>query len=103
MPSQAKAISPELSTTPDQPEFTGNPASGLFSWWPEDLVLAPVPGRTPEFGWSLALVGGYFLDLDKPNPDTPSSIIGAFGWYAENKSYAGGLGAKLNLSTTRCG
>jgi hypothetical protein len=97
LPGQARFGSPEMSVSDEQAEFVGNPANSMFGWWPEDLVLVPIPGRTPEFGWSLAAVGGYFLDLDKSHPETPSSIIGAFGWYAENKSWAGGVASKLNV------
>jgi opacity protein-like surface antigen len=73
----------------------------MLGWWPEDLVLVPIPGRTPEFGWSIAVMGGYFLDLDKPNPDTPNSIVGGFGWYSENKSWAAGAAGKFNLVDDR--
>jgi hypothetical protein len=73
----------------------------MFSWWPVDLVLAPDPGFSPDFGGAYAIVGSYFLDLDKPNPDTPNSLVGAFGWYAENGSYAGGAGAKFTLLNDR--
>ncbi len=97
LPTLNRAASPDESMSPDQAEFVGNPANTMFSWWPEDLVLVPIPGRTPEFGWSIAAVGGYFLDLDKPNPDTPNSIIGGFGWYSENKSWAAGAAGKFNL------
>jgi outer membrane protein assembly factor BamA len=101
LPAPLKTLTPESAIASDQAEFSGNPTSSMFGWWPEDLVLAPIPGRTPEFGWSLAVVGGYFVDLDRANEDTPSSIIGAFGWFTENKSYAGGVGAKLNLLSDR--
>ncbi len=95
-PTETSTISPETMMDGDA-EFVGNPATSAFSWWPDDLVLAPIPGRSPEFGWSLALVGSYFLDLDRAHDTTPSSIVGAFGWYSENKSYAAGVGARLNL------
>ena len=78
-------------------DLSAEESADRFSWWPEDLVLAPIPGRSPEFGWGLSVLAGYFLDLDKKNPDTPSSIVSAFGWFSENNSYAAGAGAKLNL------
>ena len=91
------AITPEYGLPVDAAEFSGNPAASLLSWLPEDLVIAPVPGYSPEFGWSLALLGGYFLDLDKQHPDTPPSIVGLLGWYAQNGSYAVGAGGRFNL------
>jgi hypothetical protein len=36
----------------------GNPLKNLVEKWPEDLVIAPVPGRSPQLGWNLSLVGG---------------------------------------------
>jgi hypothetical protein len=95
--SPSSSITPEYGLPVDAAEFSGNPASSLLSWLPEDLVIAPVPGYSPEFGWSLALLGGYFLDLDKPHPDTPPSIVGLLGWYAQNGSYAVGAGGRFNL------
>lgn len=77
--------------------FSGNPVGGWLSWWPEDLVMAPIPSRSPELGWGLALATGYFLDLDKKNPDTPKSTIGGVAAATENKSWAAGLGGKFNL------
>lgn len=65
--------------------------------WPDDLILAPVPGRSPQVGWSLALGAGYFFESKDPDSETPPSVIGGFGWYAENGSYAYGLGGNLHL------
>ena len=65
--------------------------------WPEDLLLAPVPGRSPQFGWSLALGAGYFLRTDKQDSETPPSLLGGFAWYAEKGSDAAGLGGNLHL------
>lgn len=101
LPTFERAATPDESMSPDGTEFVGNPTNSLFGWWPEDLVLVPIPGRTPEFGWSIAAVAGYFMDLDKPNPDTPNSIIGGFGWYTENKSWAAGGAGKFNLLDDR--
>ena len=75
----------------------------LASRWPEDLLLAPVPGRSPQFGWSLALGAGYFLQTSSGEGEeggereAAPSILGGFAWYAENGSYAYGLGGNLHL------
>jgi hypothetical protein len=80
-------------------DFKGNPLKRLADKWPEDLVLAPIPGRSPQLGWQLTLGAGYFLDSKKKDgdPDTPPSILGGFGMVAENGSYAYGGGAYLHL------
>lgn len=77
--------------------FTGNPMGSWLNWWPEDLVVAPIPSRSPEMGWGLALAAGYFLDLDKAHPETPKSTVGIGVKGTENSSYAAGLGGKFNL------
>jgi len=78
-------------------ELVGNPMPKMFSRWPEDLVIAPVPGRSPQIGWNLSLGAAYFLDKPKAGSETPPSIFGLFGKIAENGSYAYGGGTKLHL------
>jgi len=78
-------------------DFVGSPLASFAEKWPDDLVVAPVPGYSPQVGWSLALVGGYFLESKKEDSDTAPSILGGFGWYAENGSYAYGAGGNLHL------
>ena len=78
-------------------DFTGNPLSSFAEKWPEDLVIAPIPGRSPQVGWSLALAGGYFLESKEEDSDTAPSLLGGFAWYAENGSYAYGAGGNLHL------
>ena len=78
-------------------EFTGSPLKRFAEKWPDDLVLAPIPGRSPQVGWTLALAGGYFLPSKNEDAEHAPSLIGGFGWYAENGSYAFGAGGKLNL------
>jgi outer membrane protein assembly factor BamA len=80
----------------DSMDFEDSPLRRFAERWPDDLVIAPVPGRSPQVGWSLALGGGYFLPSDK-NEDVAPSVLGGFGWYAENGSYAFGLGGNLHL------
>ncbi|WP_041523754.1 BamA/TamA family outer membrane protein [Gilvimarinus agarilyticus] len=81
----------------DGTHVPGNAGSRIARWWPEDLLLAPIPGRSPELGWQLALAGGYFVDIDKTRAQTPSSLVGAMGMSAENGSHAFGVGAKLHF------
>jgi outer membrane protein assembly factor BamA len=80
----------------DDVDFEGRTLKRFAEKWPDDLVIAPVPGRSPQVGWSLALGGGYFLP-SKENDDDAPSVLGGFGWYAENGSYAFGLGGNLHL------
>jgi outer membrane protein assembly factor BamA len=81
----------------DNVDFRGNPSKKLAANWPEDLVIAPIPGYASQFGWSLTLAGGYFLDIGKKSPDTPASLLGGFVMGAENGSYAYGAGGNLHL------
>jgi len=78
-------------------EIIGNPMARFAEKWPDDLVIAPVPGRSPQFGWSLALAGGYFLESKDDDSEVAPSILGGFGWIAENGSYAYGAGGNLHL------
>ena len=54
-------------------DFVGNPAKGLFSWWPDDLVVAPVPGYSSQLGWNLTLGGGYFIEPKKADMIPPNA------------------------------
>jgi len=85
----------------DDVDFLGNPLKKLFAKWPEDLVIAPVPGYSPQLGWNLTLGGGYFLQLGDKDSETPTSVIGGFVMGAENGSYAYGGGANLHLLDDR--
>jgi outer membrane protein assembly factor BamA len=78
-------------------DFEGNPLKRFAEKWPDDLVIAPIPGRSPQVGWSLALGGGYFLESKDEDSDVAPSVLGGFGWYAENGSYAFGAGGNLHL------
>ncbi|MCP8899051.1 BamA/TamA family outer membrane protein [Gilvimarinus xylanilyticus] len=78
----------------DAAKLEGNPATSVFARWPEDLVLAPVPGHSSELGWSLALGAGYFLPQE--SDDQPASIVGAMAMGAENGSHAAGLGGSFH-------
>ena len=78
-------------------DFEGNFLKRFAERWPDDLVVAPIPGRSPQFGLTLALVGGYFLESKDEDSEVAPSIIGGFAWYAENDSYAFGAGGNLHL------
>ncbi len=78
-------------------DFVGNPLKGLLKRWPENLVIAPIPGRSPQLGWKLTLAGGYFLESRDADSDAAPSVLGGFAMFAENGSYAYGAGANLHL------
>lgn len=78
-------------------DLIGNPARSLFKRWPEDLVIAPVPGRSPQLGWTVAVGAAFFLDSKDASDTKPPSVIGVFGMTAENGSVAYGVGSKLYL------
>lgn len=80
-------------------DFEGSPLKSFAEKWPEDLVIAPIPGRSPQLGWQLTLAGGYFLnsELDNGEKNPHPSIVGAFGMTSENGSYAYGGGSYLHL------
>jgi hypothetical protein len=87
----------ESSLNLDGIGLNGGARKKLTAKWPEDLVIAPIPGYSPQLGWSLTLGGGYFLDIGDKNSDTPASILGGFVMAAENGSYAYGGGGNLHL------
>jgi len=60
----------------DDADFVGNPLGRLAKKWPEDLVIAPIPGRSPQLGWQLTLAGGYFLNSRKEESESPPSVGG---------------------------
>ena len=80
----------------DDAQITGNPFKSLIAKWPEDLVVAPVPGYSPQLGWNLTLAGGYFLEPDE-EADHAASVLGGFVYFSENGSRAYGAGANLHL------
>ena len=82
-------------------DFVGNPLKKLAERWPEDLVIAPIPGRSPQLGWKLTLAGGYFLESRDEDSEVAPSLLGGFAMIAENGSYAYGGGANLHLMDDR--
>ncbi len=78
-------------------DFVGNPINRWAEKWPADLVIAPIPGRSPQLGWKLTLAGGYFLNPRDEESETAPSIVGGFAMVAENGSYAYGAGGNFHL------
>jgi len=87
----------EDSLNLDNVDLGGGLMKKLATKWPEDMVVAPIPGYSPQLGWNLTLGGGYFFDIGDENTDTPPSTVGGFAMGAENGSYAYGGGANLHL------
>ena len=77
--------------------FSSNPISEKVKGWPEDLVIAPVPGYSPQIGWNLKLAAGYFLDSRDEESTSPASIIGGAAMISDNGSSAYGAGTYLHL------
>lgn len=77
-------------------EVTGNPLKNFIEKWPDDLVVAPVPGYSPQLGWNLTLVSAYFLEPAE-EVDHAASVLGGFAYFSSNGSRAYGLGANLHL------
>ena len=79
-------------------DFEGSPLKRFAEKWPKDLVIAPIPGRSPQLGWQLTLAAGYFLNSsEEEESESHPSIVGGFGMISENESYAYGGGAYLHL------
>jgi len=74
----------------------GASQSSRFSWWPKQLVVVPVPGYSPQLGWSLALGGAWYLD-EEVEGGPPPSIIGGFAFASDNGSTAYGVGGMFHL------
>ncbi|MGI9220478.1 MAG: BamA/TamA family outer membrane protein [Woeseiaceae bacterium] len=71
------------------------------SKWPKDLVIAPVPGYSPQLGWNLKLAAGYFKDPASPASQSPPSVFGGVLMIAENGSSAFAGGTYLHLLDDR--
>ena len=99
--SEMKELGTVVDVGVDDAAIAGNPMKSLFSSWPPDLVVAPVPGYSPQVGWNLAVGAGYFLTPKDEDSKVPPSILGAFGFIAENGSNIYGVGVKLNLLDDR--
>ncbi|UTF61193.1 BamA/TamA family outer membrane protein [Gilvimarinus sp. DA14] len=80
-------------------KVSGNPAQSIFSRWPDDLILAPVPGYSSELGWTLALGAGYFLP--RKQKENPASLVGVMAMGSENDSHALGAGGSFHLLNDR--
>ena len=95
--SEIEELGTAMDVGVDDAPFTGNPLSSLVANWPPDLVVAPVPGRSPQLGWNLAIAAGYFLTPKEEDSEVPPSVLGVYGFIAENGSNVYGAGVKLNL------
>jgi outer membrane protein assembly factor BamA len=69
----------------------------IASTWPADLVIAPIPGRSPQLGWTLALGAMYFISGNDAEKNTPPSVLGAYAMWSDNGSYIYGGGANLHF------
>ena len=67
----------------DDADVAGNPLHSLFSKWPEDLVVAPVPGYSPQLGWTLAVAAGYFISPRDEESKVSPSVLGGYGFTKE--------------------
>lgn len=94
---EVEDLSSGLDLDLDDAKFTGNPLQSLISKWPADLVVAPVPGYSPQLGWTVAVAAGYFLTPRSKESEVPPSVLGGYAFVAENGSTIFGGGVKLNL------
>ncbi|HEY2586370.1 MAG TPA: BamA/TamA family outer membrane protein [Tepidisphaeraceae bacterium] len=91
-PGRAGSAATLPATTPSQPAAT--PAKGEF-------LIAPLPHYSPTFGWGVIGRLGYIFPLNPEDKVSPPSIVGAFGYYSQNQSWAAGLASKLYLDEDR--
>lgn len=94
-------VDAESALSTGEAAASGNPMSALVSWWPEDLVVAPIPGYSPQIGWKLALMAGYFLDLGGGDGRAPPSLITAMGLVTTNGSAGAALFGRFYLLEDR--
>jgi len=66
-----------------------------------EIVAAPVPSLSPTFGFGIAGGVGYIYHPSGQGTDSPPWVTGAGAFYAENGSWGGGLGHKMNLAQDR--
>lgn len=72
------------STVEDTAEIPEDEEGGSF-------LVAPIPFHNPTVGYGLALGAAYLLELDE---ESPASVFGGGGFYAENGSLGGALAFK---------
>jgi hypothetical protein len=66
-----------------------------------EWLVVPLPKYVPEFGWGITGMLGYIFALDPNDKISPPSTVGAFGYYAENGTWAAGLASKLYVDEDR--
>ncbi len=69
----------------------------VLSWWPDGLLVVPIPSRSPVLGWSVLLGTGYFFQPNKDDAKSPPSIVGGGVFVSENGSKALAAGSQLYL------
>lgn len=66
-----------------------------------NFVAVPIPFSNPAIGTGLAAVGAYMYRIDPDDTETPASLTGIGGFYADSKSSGAGLAQKLYLKNDR--
>ena len=89
LPATAPATS-ETTTNSAQPEAKKG-----------EWLIAPLPNYSPTFGWGGIGRLGYIFPLNPKDTVSPPSIVGAFGYYSQNNSWAAALLARLFVDEDR--
>ena len=62
-----------------------------------ETVVAPIPSRSPLLGWTLSVPAMFLYRPAGADPEDQVWVSGAFGFYAENDSWGGGLFHKMSV------
>jgi hypothetical protein len=92
----AKATSTATTTQPATAPTTEETEEKKGEW-----LIAPLPDYKPEFGFGILARVGYIFPLDPKDKVSPPSMVGGFGYYAQNGSWAGGLFSKFFIDEDR--
>ena len=68
------------------------------NWEP---VIAPMPSRTPVFGWMIGVPAMLMYKPSFAEPEDRVWISGLFGFYAENESWGAGLLQRMSFGGDR--
>jgi hypothetical protein len=66
-----------------------------------EWLIAPLPNYSPTFGWGVIGRVGYIFPLNSDDKISPPSMVGAFGYYSQNDSWAAGLATRLFVDEDR--
>jgi Omp85 superfamily domain len=66
-----------------------------------EWLIAPLPNYSPTFGFGVIGRLAYIFPLNPKDTVSPPSVVGAFGYYSENNSWAAGLATKLFIDEDR--